>query len=175
LITEHCFRSLRDARFAGPVALRLLPGSSRHAAEGSSNLTPAQRIPRREIGPAQENLRRELLDMYWKGVKRELVHILLTLRRYQQNEYAEIVLVDEKDDFIHGFDTFLDQVSHSSRKFANRYNDTLERDPNRLPTYEAALRDRSWNIYAEQESLTVKGDIMVHQSTKMTYKMRNPC
>lgn len=56
--------------------------------------------------------------MYWNGVKRELAHILLTLRKWQQPEYAFKILSDGRDDFIHGFDTFIDQVSETSREFA---------------------------------------------------------
>lgn len=59
--------------------------------------------------------------MYWNGVKRELAHILLTLRKWQQPEYASTILSDETDNFIHGFDTFIDQVSETSREFAARY------------------------------------------------------
>jgi soluble cytochrome b562 len=59
--------------------------------------------------------------MYWNGVKRELAHILLTLRKWQQPKYASTILSDETDDFIHGFDTFIDQVSETAREFADRY------------------------------------------------------
>jgi hypothetical protein len=59
--------------------------------------------------------------MYWNGVKREIAYILLTLRKWQQPEYASMILGDETDDFIHGFDTFVDQVSENARDFAARY------------------------------------------------------
>jgi soluble cytochrome b562 len=63
--------------------------------------------------------------MYWNGVSREMAHILLTLRKWQQPEYASVVLSDETDDFIHGFDTFMDQVSESARDFAARYGELM--------------------------------------------------
>jgi hypothetical protein len=78
-------------------------------------------IPWEEVGSAYERLLPELRKMYWDGVRRELAHILLTLHEWQQSKYSKIVVEDEEDDFIHGYDTFLDQVSFHSRVFAQRY------------------------------------------------------
>jgi len=97
--------------------------------------------------------------MYWKGVERELAYILLTLRRWQEPDCRAVFLDDENDDFIHGYDTFLDQVGHSSRKFTHRYNQTLKGDPGKPPDYEQALEDRSWSETADQQSSVVKKEI----------------
>jgi hypothetical protein len=49
--------------------------------------------------------------MYWSGVKHELIGILFTLKEWQLKKYESIILDDETDDFIHGFDTFV-RYSH---------------------------------------------------------------
>jgi hypothetical protein len=74
-------------------------------------------------GPAQEALLPQLQAMYWAGVKQELIHILLTLVKWQQPLYSSTILSDETDNFIHGFDTFMDQVSKSARNLAERYSE----------------------------------------------------
>jgi hypothetical protein len=104
-----------------PFATHLF--SSRHQSDQqSSSITTASNLPWHRInGSAHDSLLPELQKMYWNGVKRELAHILLTLRKWQQPEYTFTILSDEKDDFIHGFDTFIDQVSETSREFAARY------------------------------------------------------
>lgn len=124
-----------------------------------SNITEAPNFGREEIGPAHGHLRDELLHMYWAGVRRELAHIVLTLRRWQSSkDVADTVLPDEEDNLIHGFDTFLDQVSHSSRRFAHRYNETVdpEKPATGLPSYTEALSDRGWDMLAEMNSTVVK-------------------
>jgi hypothetical protein len=59
--------------------------------------------------------------MYRNGVMRETAHILLTLNKWQTPKFGSIELSDEKGNFIHGLDTFLDQVSESARELAARY------------------------------------------------------
>lgn len=78
-------------------------------------------IPWTDARPAHSHLLSELQNMYWDGVERELMYILLTLREWQLPKYEGVVLEDEGDDFVHGYDTFLDQVSLESREFARRY------------------------------------------------------
>lgn len=108
-----------------PLAAHLLPARIRRKVqESSGNITTAPRLPWHEIGPAQEHLLAQLRSMYWDGVKREMAHILLTLKKWQQPEYASISLSDEADDFVHGFDTFTDQVNGSSRDVAARYGES---------------------------------------------------
>lgn len=99
-----------------PKMGRLLTESAR-----SENITPAPSIPWQLVGPARDHLLDQLNDMYWDGVKGELEVIIRTLRTWQQPQYESVVLNDENDDFVHGFDTFIDQVSQKSRAFAARY------------------------------------------------------
>ena len=87
----------------------------------SENITPAPDIPWDLVGPARDHLLDRLKKMYWNGVKSELEVIIRTLRSWQQPQYESVVLDDESDDFIHGFDTFIDQVSQDSRAFATLY------------------------------------------------------
>ncbi|ERF76414.1 hypothetical protein EPUS_06972 [Endocarpon pusillum Z07020] len=120
----------------------------------------APKTPWKGVGPADAYLHQALLDMYWDGVKRELAHILMTLKRWQQPEYTETVLPDEEDDFIHGYDTFLDQVSETSWDFAHRHNEKLhdkKEDP--PPSYEEALRDRARDLLADYKSSSLKSGI----------------
>jgi hypothetical protein len=102
-----------------PSAFRKLPSQS--ASQSSIEAENEPNLPWEELGSASEHLLPQLRKMYWDGVKRELTHILLTLREWQLPKYSSILLEDEEDDFIHGYDTFLDQVSYDSRIFAQRY------------------------------------------------------
>jgi len=102
-----------------PSALRKSPGQS--ASQSSIEAGNDPDLPWEELGAASEYLLPELRKMYWAGVKRELTHILLTLHEWQLPKYSAILLEDEEDDFIHGYDTFLDQVCYDSRAFALRY------------------------------------------------------
>lgn len=64
----------------------------------------------------------EVEELYWDGVRRELEIVLLTLKQWQEQEGGAIPIPDECDvDFVHGFDTFVDQVCEESRNFARRY------------------------------------------------------
>ena len=60
--------------------------------------------------------------MYWDGVKREVEVILITLRAWQESDDGWKEPEEAIDDFIHGFDTFIDQVSQESRAFASHYS-----------------------------------------------------
>jgi hypothetical protein len=102
-----------------PLWLKGLGNSS--SPTSSNNITNAPDLPWAVIGDAENHLLQGLKELYWGGVKRELEVILLTLKKWQQPEYNSVVLDDEKDGFVHGFDTFIDQVSQQSRAFAKRY------------------------------------------------------
>jgi hypothetical protein len=97
---------------------RSVRGVRRIVTSSSYDLQYVPKIPWHELDSTEKNLLAELRSMYWAGVKREMAYILLTLREWQQPKYASVVLNDEKDKFVHGFDTFIDQVSQPSRKFA---------------------------------------------------------
>jgi hypothetical protein len=60
--------------------------------------------------------------MYWDGVKREIEVILITLRKWQESDDGLKEPEEDTDDFIHGFDTFIDQVGQESRAFATHYS-----------------------------------------------------
>jgi len=142
-----------------PLASQFLPTSRRgRVIPQSSSITTAPNLKWSPIkGPVEETLFPELQTMYWDGVKRELAHILLTLKKWQQPEYASTILVDEKDDFIHGFDTFVDQVSESSRDFASRYHARTQnwKKGEQIP-YKQALMERGKDLEAERKSSTLK-------------------
>ncbi|KAK4206667.1 hypothetical protein QBC37DRAFT_434622 [Rhypophila decipiens] len=153
---------------------RVLPalGKASTASSASSGkyVTDAPEVERVKIGPAVHHLYDAMLQMYWAGVRRELPYILLTLRKWRtHHEYSSFVLPDEEDLYIHGFDTFLDQVSHSSRKFKDRYKRTKAKrstkdqkkakEKDEIPSYTEALEDRGWDIYSEIQSGTIRHSI----------------
>lgn len=83
-----------------------------------------------EIQHAETALTRELQNMFWTGVQRELVEIIRTLRYWRDGDtLKDVELEEEKDYDICGFDTFLDQVSESSREFAVEYGESSPKFP----------------------------------------------
>ena len=90
------------------------------AGKKAEDVTYAPEIPMNPLGPAADGLYSQLLRMYWLGVTREMKHILLTLRTWQRPPYESTILPDEKNDFIHGYDTFLEQLSQSTRSLAQK-------------------------------------------------------
>ncbi|KAK0616944.1 hypothetical protein B0T14DRAFT_605114 [Immersiella caudata] len=138
------------------------------SSSSESHVTDAPDIERIRIGPAANHLRDAMMQMYWAGVRRELPYIIMTLRKWQtRDEFSKTVLSDEEDLYIHGYDTFLDQVSHSSRKFGDRHrvrsygkdDSKPEAKKDAAPSYSEALRDRGWDIYSEMRSDTIKHTI----------------
>ena len=105
-----------------------LIGTSSTQSAHSENITPAPNLPWQFVGPARDHLLDRLNKLYWDGVKGELEVIIRTLRTWQQPQYQSVIVNDENDDFVHGFDTFIDQVSQKSRAFAHRYG-TLAVEP----------------------------------------------
>lgn len=87
----------------------------------SSNITSAPDQPWVQVGPAKEHLFVKLKELYWVGVRAELENILFALKEWQLPEYADAEAIETEEDFVHGFDTFVDQVSQGARKFASRY------------------------------------------------------
>ncbi|KAI9765544.1 MAG: hypothetical protein M1839_005486 [Geoglossum umbratile] len=94
-------------------------GSALQVDGGGGHSVPDE--PWHEIPSPGENLMVRMREMYWAGVKHEMALILLTLREWQRPKYASIILQDENDSDIHGYDTFVDQVNEDSREFAERY------------------------------------------------------
>jgi hypothetical protein len=105
--------------------------------------------------------------MYWDGVRREIPPILLTLRKWQR-QYATLVLPDEEDQHVHGYDTFLDSVSHASRQFTHRFDSARERmgEKDKPPSYAEALANRGWDIFTELKSAGMKGEIRASLSSE---------
>ncbi|KAM7183569.1 hypothetical protein V8F20_012570 [Naviculisporaceae sp. PSN 640] len=148
------------------------------SSSSGGHVTDAPEIERVKIGPARNHLYDTMLQMYWDGVRRELPYILLTLRKWRTHrEYSSSVLPDEEELYIHGYDTFLDQVSHSSRKFSDRASAkrpqpqttkraTKEKDKHEIPSYTEALEDRGWDIYSEMQSDTIRHSIKMDLQSK---------
>ncbi|RAH49433.1 uncharacterized protein BO95DRAFT_471004 [Aspergillus brunneoviolaceus CBS 621.78] len=97
----------------------------RHHFERSSlpNITHAPRAPWKLVGPASAHLQSELETLYWYGVRLELENTIRTLKTWQQSEYTDVAVDDEHDNNLHGFDTFIDQVTQETRAFAIRYGE----------------------------------------------------
>lgn len=153
-----------------------IPSSSPDSS--GSHITDGKNIPRQKIGPASLHLESQMQALYWQGVKRELSGIILTLRAWQlRPEMADTVLADEQqgtghENPIHGYETFMDQVSQSARDFADR-NSPLDRDESietdedpwtnrsqrRKPaptTYLDALRIQGLDYYTQLKSKHLK-------------------
>ncbi|PNY28891.1 Uncharacterized protein TCAP_01186 [Tolypocladium capitatum] len=149
------------------VSLLLSRSTLGGSSTSGSHVTDAPDISRTAIGPAAAHLEQQMLDLYWAGVKKELPHLLLTLRKWQQRrDLADARLRDETPacSFIHGYDTFLDQVSHSSRRFSQRQTKRAEKagakgSKTDLPTYEEALEDRGWDLFAEMKSNRIREEV----------------
>ncbi|CAG2009015.1 unnamed protein product [Fusarium graminearum] len=142
--------------------------SPQASANNGANVTKSTPIPNTNIGPAAQHLQHELLEMYWQGVERELPDLLLTYRHWQSGKETSELLPDEQDHHIHGYDTFIDQVSDISRQFHERNKSTQEpkkqkqkksekKNKNEPPSYDEVLRGRGWDIFADMKSQSVKG------------------
>lgn len=91
------------------------------SAASSAHISSGSKREWKEIPKAQEALLPELQKMFWNGVRRELIHIILTLKAWSHPDFRDVELEDENDKEIYGFDTFLDQFNESSREFALQY------------------------------------------------------
>ena len=110
----------------------------------SSHITSGPDISWTKVGSGKDHLLSELESLYWDGVRTELENIVRTLKVWQQPEYAQVTIQDEDDDHVHGFDTFLDQVSHEARAHAIRYGQYLVPDNCvfLLLTYKGEMREK---------------------------------
>jgi hypothetical protein len=105
----------------------------------SSQVTQADQVinqlPWTRIKSDQVTLLEEMLQMYWNGVAREVGRVVLCLSEWQQSKYSTIAVEEEDDKRMEeeeqkkgksgtnrGYETFLDQVSETSRAFAIRYS-----------------------------------------------------
>lgn len=72
--------------------------------------------------PTKKILADELQSLYWGGVRREVAQMILTLREWQQPQYSSLKLEEESNFHFEGYEHFVDQVSESSRLFAQKYS-----------------------------------------------------
>ncbi|KAI1424342.1 hypothetical protein F5Y12DRAFT_797314 [Xylaria sp. FL1777] len=143
---------MRNARFS--LAARLL-SNSKHSVSG--DITKAENLPWALIGDAKDCLFNELEKLYWIGIKQELESVLCTLRAWQAPQYQNISLEDESDSFVHGFDTFIDQVSEASRAFADEVAKWKNRDGEfATESYLEALQRSAQDIASDQKSTQIK-------------------
>ncbi|RSM12703.1 hypothetical protein CDV31_006170, partial [Fusarium ambrosium] len=120
----------------------------------------------------------ELESLYWEGVKAELENIVRTLKAWQQPECSDVSVSDEDDAHIHGFDTFLDQVSQEARAFAKRYGNLREKQLrgkiagplDRPPSDKTAFMEVVENQFAEYASSKIRS--AVRKSIKSVPKLK---
>lgn len=144
---------MRDRRFSFPVRI----SSSNSIDSGSGDITKAKNLPWNLVGNAKDHLFNELEKLYWIGIKQELESVLWTLRAWQSPQYEKIRLLDESDDFVHGFDTFIDQVSEASRAFADEAAKWKEGESAFYgESYLEALRRSAQGMASDQKSSHVK-------------------
>ncbi|OGM45322.1 hypothetical protein ABOM_006404 [Aspergillus bombycis] len=139
------------------------------------NITQAPDTLWEPIGPGKAHLLQELEALYWTGVESELENIIRTLKVWQQPEYADIIISDENDNNVHGFDTFLDQVCQEARAFAIRYGETkLQEMANPKPaqailsrnlSYQEALKRVILDTRAEYFSKKIKEEVREQLNT----------
>jgi hypothetical protein len=152
--------SARGALDASAYQSGVLQGSQ----TSSSSKTQASPTQEKIIGPANVYLLQELKYIYWGALKRELGHIITTLKEWQSAKFDSIALDDEEDIFIHGFDTFIDQVNKDSRNYADDYLRTKTRRMEQRkagipPSYDDALRAQARAIKTNMKSQAVKSSV----------------
>ncbi|KAK0722628.1 hypothetical protein B0T26DRAFT_228208 [Lasiosphaeria miniovina] len=119
-----------------------------------------------EVPEAASALVRELEQLYWDGIRRELIEVIRTLKAWQHADLRDVELNEEKDGVeICGFDTFLDQVSESSREFAVDYATQRARAMQRTARgefvpYEMTLQSLARKLYANDQSRALKEEIL---------------
>ncbi|TRX99041.1 hypothetical protein FHL15_000383 [Xylaria flabelliformis] len=146
---------MRNRRFSFPVRI-----SSKSVDSGSGDITKAKNLPWNLVGNAKDHLFDELERLYWTGVKQELESVLWTLRAWQAPQYEKTRLEDESDNFVHGFDTFIDQVSEASRAFADEAAKWKEGESEFAgESYLEALQRSARVMASDQKSMQVKAAI----------------
>lgn len=137
-----------------------------NASSSSSNITDSEDKPWTHIGEAQDHLLAELEQLYWTGVEQALESIIITLKAWQSHDLNNIALPEESDNFIHGFDTFIDQVSKESRQFADQIQSRKNEEKDRAKStsgpkqdYALALEQSAQGVIAEYESSQLKAAI----------------
>jgi hypothetical protein len=74
--------------------------------------------PWTEIESTPDNLLEQMLELYWIGVRQELANMILTLHAWSDEGLSSVVLPDEEDLSVYGYDEFIDQVCEVPRYMA---------------------------------------------------------
>ena len=69
------------------------------------------------IPNTKETLLPMLLDMYWDGVFREVKHIIISLFELR-DDGINVEPEAASDDYIYGFDAYIDQICESAKEWA---------------------------------------------------------
>ncbi|KAI0508765.1 hypothetical protein F5B22DRAFT_383159 [Xylaria bambusicola] len=132
--------------------------SSKHSS--SSDINEAENSPWNLVGEANDNLFNELEKLYWIGIRQDIELVLCTLRAWQASQYQKVSLEDESDNFIHGFDTFIDQVSEASRTFADEAAKWKSQDGEvAIDGYIEGLQRCAQGMATDQRSTQVKTEL----------------
>lgn len=134
------------------------------ASSSSSNITDSENRPWNHIGEAKDHLRAQIEELYWVGVGQSLESVVVTLKAWQSDKLNNVALPDEYDNFIHGFDTFVDQVSEESRQFAGQVRMMKDQEKGRVKPrakqdYVLALEKSAQGAIAEHKSSQLKAAI----------------
>ncbi|KAF9885599.1 hypothetical protein FE257_012805 [Aspergillus nanangensis] len=126
-----------------------------------TNITDAPDLPWSQIGSGREHLVQELEKLYWEGARDELENIIRTLQYWRDPQCADITPEGDEDDHIHGYETFLDQLSRPARDFAARYN--VKSNPTNATWGNAfkaeAIREVVLDTIATRSSARVKAEV----------------
>ncbi|KAJ6443354.1 L-2,4-diaminobutyrate decarboxylase [Purpureocillium lavendulum] len=144
---------------------------ARLLASPPSSITPSPSLPWAPLGSSRDHLFDELEALYWDGVAAELDNIVRTLRawHHEDPDLVDVIVEDEDDDHISGFDTFVDQVSEEAREATVRERFQSQRDAHHWPgTYEAALTDVIRERKAELVSAQLKAGVRKALNVKQT-------
>ncbi|KAJ8107633.1 hypothetical protein ONZ43_g6675 [Nemania bipapillata] len=140
-----------------PFSFRRL-GNSTHS--GSDDITKGAKLSWNLIGDARVNLFNELEKLYWIGARQDLEYVLSTLREWQKPQYRYIKLEEESDNFVHGFDTFIDQVNEGSRAFADEVAKwKSQKNEYMTDNYLEAFQRSALDMASDQKSSQIKGAI----------------
>jgi hypothetical protein len=117
----------------------------------------------RLIGTGADHLLREITQLYWIGVERELGAILSTLREWQRPELESYVLTDETDGIVRGFDNFLDRIDaeHGKCRAAMKPAEpcTPQATDSSRTMYIQALEQRLEKAASERKSVLLRRQI----------------
>ncbi|OKL57187.1 hypothetical protein UA08_07335 [Talaromyces atroroseus] len=122
-------------------------------------------VHRENSSPAANDrnaLQNALEEMYWEGARDELENIIRTLAIWQQPTFADVSVPDEDDDFVHGFDTFVDQ-----RGLAK-----MDWTPDQPSTYLSSLKDAAMDRKAEYISSKIKSSVRKTLEAMPTFTRR---